>query len=74
MTQIVTREALTYLDKSRPLPLVASVALRVAVVSAKWAEHRRTRQALADLDPHMLKDVGIDALTARQEANRKFWQ
>ena len=74
MAQIVTREALPYLETSRPLPLVASIALRVAVASAKWAEKRRTRQALADLDAHMLKDVGIDALTARHEANRRFWQ
>jgi uncharacterized protein YjiS (DUF1127 family) len=46
----------------------------VAVTLTKWSERRRTRIALADLDDHMLRDIGLDRRTALTEARRKFWQ
>ena len=74
MAQTLTRPALAYLDAAPKLPVLALVALRVAVVLAKWSERARTRRALADLDGHLLRDVGLDPLTAKTESQRPFWQ
>jgi uncharacterized protein YjiS (DUF1127 family) len=38
-----------------------------------WSERRRTRLHLKHLDDHLLRDIGLDRLTAQKEANRKFW-
>ena len=34
---------------------------------------RRERRALGDLDPHLLKDIGLTAHEARREARRPVW-
>ncbi|MBV2361108.1 DUF1127 domain-containing protein [Thalassococcus sp. CAU 1522] len=73
MTQIAYRSALATLEATRPLPVLAGIALRVAVVLAVWSQRRRTRIALADLDAHMLRDIGIEPEIARAEARRPFW-
>ena len=38
-----------------------------------WQELARQRRALAALDDHMLKDIGLSRADARQEAERPFW-
>ena len=38
-----------------------------------WHELARGRRALARLSPEQLRDVGLDAETARMEADRPFW-
>ena len=35
---------------------------------------RRTRAALAGLDPYMLKDIGVSPAEAEYEANKAFWR
>ena len=37
-------------------------------------ERRRQRQALAELDPHLLRDIGIDPHEAMAEATKPFWR
>ncbi len=32
-----------------------------------------TRNELALLDPHLLRDIGVNHLEARREADRPFW-
>ena len=60
-------------------PSVSPVARFAAVVrhAFDWLYNRaallRSRQSLADLDDRMLRDIGVDRLTARQEANRGVW-
>ena len=34
---------------------------------------QRTRRALGRLDPHLLRDIGLEAQTARREAARRVW-
>ena len=38
-----------------------------------WMSRRRQCQALADLDDHMLADIGITREAALREANKPFW-
>lgn len=64
---------IAYLSGQSTLSPLAVVALRVAVTLTVWSERRRTRQHLKYLDDHLLRDVGLDRLTAQREANRKFW-
>ncbi|HBM58287.1 DUF1127 domain-containing protein [Salipiger marinus] len=65
---------LAYLDAQRPLPPVAALTLRLAVVFAQWSQRRRTRQALKQLDDHLLRDLGLERHVAQAEARRMFWQ
>ena len=39
----------------------------------EWNERSRQRQALAELDDHLLKDIGISRPAAAVEASRLFW-
>jgi uncharacterized protein YjiS (DUF1127 family) len=59
---------------SAPMPLLSRLLLRAAVTVAVWDMRRRTRAGLAALDPHLLKDIGVDALTAADETGKAFWQ
>jgi uncharacterized protein YjiS (DUF1127 family) len=34
---------------------------------------RRSRVRLAELDDHLLRDIGLDHLAARREAERPSW-
>ena len=74
MAQAVARKDLGYLIGHAPLPAASVLALRVAVLFAKWDTHRRTRRDLASLEPHLLRDIGLTPDEARIEANRPFWQ
>lgn len=38
-----------------------------------WQAVARERRRLAELDPHLLDDIGLEAGAARQEAARPFW-
>ena len=41
-----------------------------------WIERRRQRQALgeiAELDDHLLADIGLSQDAARREASKPFW-
>ena len=64
---------IAYLGGQVTLSPLAVVALRVAVTLTKWSERRRTRLQLKALDDHLLRDVGLDRLTAQRESSRKFW-
>ncbi len=74
MTQTTARLALSYLQTATPLPLGAELAVTVAVVLTKWSRRQRSRRALAQLDDHLLQDVGLDRRAAHIEARRMFWQ
>lgn len=41
-----------------------------------WATRRRTRRALAEaaLDPHLLRDIGLERDRAVHEASKPFWR
>ncbi|MCA8908655.1 MAG: DUF1127 domain-containing protein [Rhodospirillaceae bacterium] len=39
-----------------------------------WIERDRQRRQLADLDAHLLADIGLSAADARRESRRPFWE
>ena len=41
---------------------------------AKWVERTRQRHALADLDDHQLRDIGITRVDAARECEKPFWR
>ncbi len=39
-----------------------------------WMERRRQRRALAELDDHQLRDIGLTRAEARAECAQPFWR
>lgn len=62
------------LNAQGKLPLVAGLAFKFAVVVVKWDSRRKSRRALRDLAPYLLRDIGLDPATAQAEATKPFWQ
>lgn len=59
------------LRRSSLRSLKAVALLRLVV---RRIETRRTRLALAHLDGHLLRDIGISREEARAEVQRPFWR
>jgi len=43
-----------------------------AAIRASWRRHR-SRQRIAGLNGHLLKDIGVSFAEAEAEANKPFW-
>ena len=56
---------------ARPAGGILVVAMRQVGI---WRDRRATRRALARLDGHMLRDIGLDGHTVSSEAVKPFWQ
>ncbi len=39
-----------------------------------WYERSRQRHSLARLNEHLLRDIGVDRVTAMEEASKPFWR
>jgi uncharacterized protein YjiS (DUF1127 family) len=39
-----------------------------------WVDRSRQREALASLDDHMLRDIGITRYDAARECGKPFWR
>lgn len=64
------------LPQGRPatLPVVARLLVGMGRKLARWQERRRTRAALARLDPHLLADIGLDGSDREAERLKPFWR
>jgi uncharacterized protein YjiS (DUF1127 family) len=40
----------------------------------KWIDVSHQRKQLAQLDEHMLRDIGVDQAYVRKEINKPFWK
>ncbi len=58
----------------RTLPPMSALALRMAVMLAKWDRNAKTRHNLKELPDYLLDDIGLSREAASKEARRKFWQ
>ncbi|MFN7225346.1 MAG: DUF1127 domain-containing protein [Paracoccaceae bacterium] len=56
------------------LPPLSRLVLAAAVRVVTWETRQRSRKGLTQLDAHLLRDIGIDPMTAEAEARRRFWQ
>lgn len=55
-----------------PHPGPGGSSIRAAIQEGwrRW----RSRTALSELDPHILKDIGVTLAEAEYEANKPFWR
>ncbi|ATG35527.1 putative small protein [Phaeobacter piscinae] len=76
MTQNATHPSpdMLYLSSRPALPVLAEVAVSFAVLVTKWTVRQRTRQALRQLPPELLKDVGLTREDARHQGTLPFWR
>ena len=62
------------LTAGRPMPPLARALIGLGLLLAKWEERRMTRLGLSRLDPHLLRDIGLDARAAEVETAKPFWR
>lgn len=55
-------------------PVLTGVSARLTRALGIWTARRQQRSALARLDAHLLRDIGLDAAHAQDEARKQFWQ
>ncbi len=72
-TRALPQDAMSVLSNAH-LPIIADWAVKFAVLVTTWATRRRTRLALAQLQPWQLADVGLTPTEADFESRRVFWQ
>ena len=51
-----------------------SLYARLRGAAAGWRARARGRRLLAQLDEHLLRDIGIDRARVWQETGKWFWQ
>lgn len=74
MSLVLNATQMQILSSARRLPLTARWSIAFAVTMTKWDTNRRTRKHLQRLPGYMLKDIGLDPVTAHAEASKPFWQ
>ena len=60
----------TWRAQRKPVHPVAAAWLLLV----RWIERTRQRKALAGLDDHQLRDIGITRLDAMRECEKPFWR
>lgn len=58
----------------RAVPGVRETVKALFATLWTWRFRARTRHQLARLDARMLRDIGLDPMTADKEATKPFWQ
>lgn len=48
--------------------------LRIRQTLELWYDRQRQRRQLIALDDHLLRDIGIDRISALKEASKPFWR
>lgn len=66
--------ALLAFNAHHPLPPFARLAFGLGLVLLTWEERRQSRRVLGRLDQHLLRDIGLSARAAEDEAARPFWK
>ena len=64
----------TLVFRPASLPPLSRLVLAAAVRVVTWESRQRTRKDLRRLDGHLLRDVGLDPMTAESESTRRFWE
>ncbi len=69
-TSVLTSDPVTLLN----LPPLSRLLVRAGFALATWEMRRRTRGALNRLEPHLLRDIGLDPSQRSAECARPFWR
>lgn len=64
----------TVVFRPAALPPLSRMVLAVATLVVTWEIRNRSRKGLGQLDARLLHDIGVDALTAQDQAQRPFWR
>jgi uncharacterized protein YjiS (DUF1127 family) len=57
-----------------PLRTRTGLVARIRLFLAAITQRRRTRASLSRLDPHLLRDVGLDDSIVADECAKPFWR
>lgn len=60
-------------NQSAPSSLSALLSDATNAINV-WRWRRRERRAIRHLDDHMLRDIGLDRVTAESIGTRPFWK
>ena len=52
---------------------LSRIVLNAVNRAVAWEAMARSRKSLSQLDAHLLRDIGLDATTAQEQATRPFW-
>lgn len=63
----------SWIGGARLRRIVAGLPARLAETWRLWRRRVRTRRQLAEMDAHMLKDIGLDANAVWREVDKPFW-
>jgi len=55
-------------------PAAGAAGRRALAAAYAWNRRRHERRTLAELDDHLLRDIGIDRHQALVEASKPFWE
>ena len=73
MSAIVLHHPQARAHTARPEPEPGLFGQLWATITA-WHDRARTRARLAELDEHMLRDIGLDPAVVDYEIRKPFWR
>jgi uncharacterized protein YjiS (DUF1127 family) len=65
--------ALVHNKQSQSFSLLHALSVISSLIQ-KWIDVAHQRKQLAELDAHMLHDIGINEEFVRKEINKPFWK
>ncbi len=69
-----THQTGTGFGAERPLVGLWAGAARALSVPSVWRQRAEQRRQLAELNDHLLRDIGISRGVAAREARKPFWR
>ncbi|MGE5511565.1 MAG: DUF1127 domain-containing protein [Bacteroidota bacterium] len=67
-------EVMSICSQPSPLRLRRTAARNCLAIAALWLRRWRTRKELAEIDDHLLKDVGLSERERAAECRKPFWR
>jgi len=55
-------------------PAAAEPGAGIVALVRQWLRRSRTRHEIAELDDHLLRDIGLTRFDAAAESRKLFWQ
>ena len=55
-------------------PASTNLLRRTLTLVRTWVNRSRDRTRLANLDPHLMRDIGLDCCSIAKETGKPFWR